>query len=94
MAEESGMKAERTLTIPQGMVSSLLVRVETGISPVIVGDEIRKRIPGTRTITPSSLLTMVTLHIAGITKILYRLSSRGHAALHSAAGFHLCDCLP
>ncbi len=71
MAEESGMKAESTLTIPQGMVSSVLVRVEPGTSPIVVGDEIRKRIPGARTITPSSLLTMVTLHIAGITRILY-----------------------
>ena len=71
MAEESGIKAERTLAIPQGMVSSVLVTVEPGISPVVVGDEIRKQIPGTRTITPTSLLTTVTLHIAGITSLLY-----------------------
>jgi putative ABC transport system permease protein len=71
MAEESGIKAERTLTIPRGMVSSVLVTVEPGISPAVVGDEIRKRIPGTRTITPTSLLTTVTLHIAGITSLLY-----------------------
>ena len=71
MAEESGIKAERTLAIPQGMVSSVLVTVEPGISPAVVGDEIRKQIPGTRTITPTSLLTTVTLHIAGITSLLY-----------------------
>jgi putative ABC transport system permease protein len=71
MADESGVKAVQTLVIPKGMVSSVLVRVEPGASPAEVGSEIRKSIPGTRTITPTGLLATVTLHLAGITRLLF-----------------------
>ena len=71
MADESGVKAEETLVIPKGMVSSVLVKVEPGASPAVVGSEILKRIPGAKTITPGSLLATVTLHLAGVTRILY-----------------------
>ena len=71
MADESGIKAEETLVIPKGMVSSVLVKVEPGASPAVVGSEILKRIPGAKTITPTSLLATVTLHLAGVTRILY-----------------------
>ena len=71
MADDSGVKAVKALVIPKGMVSSVLVRVEPGVSPYEAGGEIRKRIPGTRTITPNSLLATVTLHLAGITRLLF-----------------------
>jgi putative ABC transport system permease protein len=71
MADESGEKAEKNITIPRGMISSVLVRVEPGLSPSIVGSEIRSRIPGSRTITPTSLLATVTIHLAGITRLLF-----------------------
>ena len=70
MADESGVKAEKTLTLSEGMVSSVLVRVDPGVSPSTVGREIRDRIPGSRMITPSTLLATVTLHLAGVTRLL------------------------
>ncbi len=71
MADESGEKAMRPLVIPEGMVSSVLVQIEPGASPVDVGKMIRDKIPNTKTITPNSLLTTVTLHLAGITRLLF-----------------------
>jgi len=71
MAEESGEKAVRPLTIPRGSVSSVLVKVEYGASPDAVAGEISRQIPGTRIITQNSLLNTVTLHLTEITRFLY-----------------------
>jgi putative ABC transport system permease protein len=71
MAEESGMKAVRKLTIPEGMVSAVLVKLEPGTSSASVAGEITARIPGTRVITPNSLLAAVSGQLAAVTRLLY-----------------------
>lgn len=71
MADESGIKAVRKLTIPEGMVSAILVRVAPGVSPDTVAGEIRSRVPGTKTITPNSLLGTVSGQLGAVTSILY-----------------------
>jgi putative ABC transport system permease protein len=71
MADESGVKAVKALVIPKGMVSSVLVQTEPGTSASDVGEEILKRIPGTKTITPTALLATVTLHLVSITRLLF-----------------------
>ena len=46
MADESELKAVKKLTIPPGMVSSVLVKVDPGTSPADVAREIEDQIPG------------------------------------------------
>jgi putative ABC transport system permease protein len=72
MANESGYLAVKNLTIPEGMVSTVLVKVDPGVSPYEVGNEIKKQFPGTKTITPTGLSGTVTGHIAGVTRVLYQ----------------------
>ncbi|MDD1718417.1 MAG: FtsX-like permease family protein [Methanoregulaceae archaeon] len=71
MADESGEKAVKNLTIPRGMVSTVLVKVAPGASPAAVGDEIRRQVPGTKVITPTGLLHTVSGHIEGVMGVLY-----------------------
>ena len=71
MADESGDKAVQTLTLPRGMVSAVLVKVEPGSSPFAVGRAIEEEIPGVRIITPTGLLGTVTGHLANVTRLLY-----------------------
>jgi putative ABC transport system permease protein len=71
MADESETKAVRKLTIPEGLVSAVLVRVEPGSSPETVAGEIRNRVPGTKTITPNGLLGSVSGQLGTITSLLY-----------------------
>jgi len=71
MADESGDKAVQTLTLPRGMVSAVLVKVEPGSSPFAVGHAIEEEIPGVRIITPTGLLGTVTGHLANVTRLLY-----------------------
>lgn len=71
MADESGIKAARKLTIPPGMVSAVLVRVVPGVSPDAIAGEIRTRVPGTRTITQNGLLGSVSSQLEAITAVLY-----------------------
>jgi putative ABC transport system permease protein len=71
MAEESGAKAARKLTLPQGMVSAVLVKVAPGASRDDVAAEIRNRVPGTKTITPDGLLGSVSSQLGSITALLY-----------------------
>jgi putative ABC transport system permease protein len=71
MADESDEKAVQTLTLPRGMVSAVLVKVEPGSSAFAVGHAIEEEIPGVRTITPTGLLGTVTGHLAEVTRLLY-----------------------
>ena len=71
MADESELKAVKKLTIPPGMVSALLVKVDPGASPAEVAREIREQVPGTKTITPNGLLNAVSGQIGAVTRILY-----------------------
>ena len=71
MAAESDKKAVRKLTIPEGTVSAVLVRVEPGVSPSTVAAAIEDEIPGTETIQPDSLLHAVKSQMTGVTSLLY-----------------------
>jgi putative ABC transport system permease protein len=71
MADESDEKAVQTLTLPRGMVSAVLVKMEPGASPFAVGHAIEDEIPGVRTITPTGLFGTVTGHLAEVTQVLY-----------------------
>ncbi len=71
MAEESGKKAVKRLTIPEGMVSLVLVRVDPQISPASVAAEIERQVPGTKTILPNGLLNAVTGQLNAVTRLLY-----------------------
>ena len=71
MADESGLKATKKLTIPQGTVSAVLVKVDPGAIPEDVAQEIQKQVPGTKTITPNGLLNAVSGQLGAVTRILY-----------------------
>ncbi len=71
MADESGVKAVRKLTIPSGMVSAVLVKVDPAASPATVANLIQVQITGTKTITPNGLLSSVTGQLAAVTRLLY-----------------------
>jgi putative ABC transport system permease protein len=71
MADESWSKAAKPLVLSRGMVSSVLVQLDPDASPVIIGDAIRREIPGTRIFTQDSLSLTVTRHLDGITRFLY-----------------------
>jgi putative ABC transport system permease protein len=71
MADESDLKAVKKLTIPPGMVSAVLVKVDPGTSPADVALEIQQQVPGTKTITPDSLLNAVSGQLGAVTRILY-----------------------
>ena len=70
MADESELKAVKKLTIPPGMVSAVLVKVDPGISPVVVASEIQDRVPGTKTITPNGLLNTVSGQLGAVRRLL------------------------
>jgi putative ABC transport system permease protein len=71
MADESGTKAMKKLTIPKGMVSAVLVKVEPGYSSATVAEAIRSQVPGTKTLTPNGLLSSVSGQLAAVTRLLY-----------------------
>ena len=71
MADESGVKAVQKLTIPKGMVSAVLVKVDPAASPFVVASEISRQIPGTKTMTPNGLLNAVSGQLGAITSLLY-----------------------
>jgi putative ABC transport system permease protein len=71
MADESELKAVKKLTIPPGMVSAVLVKVDEGTSPADLSREIQKQVPGTKTITPDGLLNTVSGQLGAVTRILY-----------------------
>jgi putative ABC transport system permease protein len=71
MADESPVKAVQRVTIPRGMVSAVLVKVDPSASPTGVAEKIRTQIPGTKTITPNGLLNAVSVQLGAITRLLY-----------------------
>jgi putative ABC transport system permease protein len=71
MANESGEKAVLKLNIPPGKVSAVLVKVEPGVSPEKVADEIRREVPDTKTIMPDGLLHSISSQLGAVTRILY-----------------------
>jgi putative ABC transport system permease protein len=71
MAEESGVKAVQKLTIPKGMVSAVFVRTDPGASPEAISEEIRQKVPGTKTLTPNGLVSAVSGQLAAINMLLY-----------------------
>lgn len=74
MAAASGEKAQKKLTIPQGKVSAVLVKVEQGTSPATVAGEIMAQVPGTKTILPNGLLNTVSGQLGATTRILFTAS--------------------
>jgi putative ABC transport system permease protein len=70
MADESELKAVKKLTIPPGMVSAVLVKVDPGTSPAAVAQEIQDQIPGTKTITPNGLLNTVSGQLGAVRRLL------------------------
>lgn len=70
MAEESEVKAVKKVSIPPGKISAVLVRVDPGSSPAAVADEIRARVPQTRTITPDGLLNTVSGQLGAVRRLL------------------------
>lgn len=74
MADESEVKAMKKLTIPEGMVSAVLVKVDPGISSESVAKEIVDQVPGTKTILPTGLLSAMSGQLGAITRILYSAS--------------------
>jgi len=70
MAGESGAKAVKKLNIPREMASAVLVKVEPGMSPEAVADEIERQVPGTRTILPNGLMSAVNGQLAAVTLLL------------------------
>jgi putative ABC transport system permease protein len=70
MADESELKAVKKLTIPPGMVSAVLVKVDPGTSPAAVAQEIQAQIPGTKTITPNGLLNTVSGQLGAVRRLL------------------------
>jgi putative ABC transport system permease protein len=70
MADESELKAVKKLTIPPGMVSAVLVKVDPGTSPAAVAREIQAQIPGTKTITPNGLLNTVSGQLGAVRRLL------------------------
>ncbi len=71
MADESGEKAVKKLTIPQGKVSAVLVKVDPGTSPAVVANEIMTQVPGTKVIMSNGLLNAVSGQLGATTRILY-----------------------
>ncbi|MEI6292247.1 MAG: FtsX-like permease family protein [Methanomicrobiales archaeon] len=71
MADESGVKAVKKLTIPQGKVSAVLVKVDPGTSPAEVASEITASVPGTKTILPEGLINAVSRQLGATTRFLY-----------------------
>ena len=71
MADESGEKAVKKLTIPEGKVSAVLVKVDPGTSPAVVAGEIMTQVPGTKAILPNGLLNAVSGQLGATTRILY-----------------------
>jgi putative ABC transport system permease protein len=70
MADESELKAVKKLTIPPGMVSAVLVKVDPGTSPAALAREIQAQIPGTKTITPNGLLNTVSGQLGAVRRLL------------------------
>jgi putative ABC transport system permease protein len=70
MADESELKAVKKLTIPPGMVSSVLVKVDPGTSAADVAREIQDQVPGTKTITPNGLLNTVSGQLGAVRRLL------------------------
>ncbi len=71
MAEESGRKAVKPLTIPDGTVSLVLVKADPGTSPAAVAAEIERRVPAAKTILPDGLLSAVSGQLGALTRLLY-----------------------
>ena len=71
MANESEVKAVKKLTIPPGMISAILVKVDPGSSVSKVEKEIEARAPGTKTITPDGLLNAVSGQLGAVRRILF-----------------------
>jgi putative ABC transport system permease protein len=71
MADESELKAVKKLTIPPGMVSAVLVKVDPGASTKDVARMIQVQVPGTKTLTPDGLLNAVSGQMSAVTRILY-----------------------
>jgi putative ABC transport system permease protein len=71
MADGSELKAVKKLTIPPGMVSAVLVKVDPGASPTEVARMIQDQVPGTKTLTPDGLLNAVSGQLSAVIHILY-----------------------
>jgi putative ABC transport system permease protein len=71
MADESREKAVQKLNIPPGMVSAVLVKVESGAPVDEVAEEIEKQVPGTKTLLPNGLLHAIGGQLGAVTSLLY-----------------------
>ena len=70
MADESGLKAVKKVSIPPGKISAVLVKVAPGSSPAAVAQEIQENVPGTKTITPNGLLNTVSSQLGAVRRLL------------------------
>jgi putative ABC transport system permease protein len=71
MADESGKKAVQKLTIPDGMISLVLVKLDPSASPATVAVEIERQVPGAKTILPNGLLNAVSGQLSAVMRLLY-----------------------
>jgi len=88
MADESGIKAARKLSIPKGMVSAVLVRVSPGSDPQTVSGEIMNRVPGTKAISRAGLSGTVSERLKTTASLLY-----GSALVVTAVTIPLLGCV-
>jgi putative ABC transport system permease protein len=70
MADESGLKAVKKLTLPPGKISAVLVKVDPGTSQDKVAREIQETVPGTKSITPNGLLNAVSSQLGAVRRLL------------------------
>ncbi|HEX3000964.1 MAG TPA: FtsX-like permease family protein, partial [Methanoregula sp.] len=70
MAAESELKAVRSVSIPPGKISAVLVKVDPGSSPATVASAIQETVPGTKSITPNALLGTVNSQLGAVRRLL------------------------
>ena len=71
MAAESGQKAVMRLDIPEGQVSAVLIQIEEGSDPEAVAATIEREVPGTKVITPDTLVVKISEQLQVLVRLLY-----------------------
>ena len=66
MAKESTVKAEKTLTLDQNMISAIAIKVDSGVSIGTVADRIKNSVKGVSVVTSTRFTQAVTKHLVGI----------------------------
>jgi putative ABC transport system permease protein len=71
MAAESGEKAVMRLDIPEGQVSAVLLQVGEGSDLESIAAKIEREVPGTRVITPDTLVLKISEQLQVLVRLLY-----------------------